>query len=104
MMSDRFGSTFIFDNPLPEGRRSTDWAHCGRCCAALYSQFAGHPLVQLQTPVKPVKRGTDREQSTQPTQMPRVDFVSQLSLLCNMRLQGALSEAEFLAAKARLLA
>jgi hypothetical protein len=97
MMAERF-TVFSFTKPVPKAERRPDHPHCGKCCATFYLTY-GSSRSTTVTP-SPVSSSTGPPVAP-PT--PRPDLVSHLLALQQLHTTGALSLAEFTAAKAQLL-
>ena len=107
-MGERF-TTFRFTTPLPMSARQADWPKCGRCAAGFY--LRGHVGATLAPSLMVGGRdsawaGTTESSSAASTQQPQQPerLMASLRELVLLRSQGCVSEAEFVAFKARLLA
>ena len=107
MMDERF-VTFHFIEPIPPQERRLGWPKCGRCAAAFYLEGAtGHPLLpqsSMQMSIAGAAFTGMDPSAPSPDSNPKSDLISQLEALGKMRATGVLDDAEFKAAKRKLLA
>ena len=96
MMNERF-TTFVFSEPLPLAARRPDWVHCGRCAAHFYLKFDGVAALQAL-------QEADGDAVVAPQAAPPAGkFMEDVRELKRLKEEGFFDEAEFVAAKRRLL-
>ena len=107
MMDERF-TIFHFRHPLPIASRRADWSKCGRCAAGFYLSARTGLQSGPATLTNPVTRSACSAAPAvplyvAPTSMPGAMMAS-LRALVVLHSQGCLSDMEFSAFKAKLLA
>ena len=99
MISERF-RVFEFRVPLPPAERVTAFPRCSGCCAAMLAGFADGPGVVAPLPTTTAS-GSMFVSSARTARRPLVD---ELRTATGMHKSGLLTDGEFVALKAKLLA
>ena len=100
MMMERF-TLFKFCTPIPKADRRPDHPHCGKCCARFYLKYGGCMAAPDSGSGAPAQAADVAHGSPPPVP---TAWVQDLATLHQLLRAGALSDAEFQAAKAKLLA